>query len=441
VSQFTTSDVVVEFFGCPLDLQELQLTRLSTLFLETYNRINGDGTNVSAERCDPFFRKVVSARAFLEDDFEVDFGRRGTETTRSGRRRYLTKEMNDQEDELFGVEDVSNTEQRALEDGSTFFCPDYFEIRFDVTVECRGCDVATATLFDEEEDINFFESFDDDFDYFFDDDFDYLYDDAFDPGSFDDDNFTDFNFTGFDDDNVTFFNDDNFTLFEADEQDSENRELNGNTFGGDEFFTRRALDESIEFEPSGSTHRRMQSACRCPYDPFFGYRAVTEEEMINAFNLTLGFVDDLPDLTVEDVIEIEEIECDANVNSLNTIIDIAYATDSPDGDISDDIVNKLSAKFIRAYNDLAERFCDQQFRQVESAEAIEKTATPARRWRGRHLQSGTNPRPSFGFAFEASYIIRYKWTVAGNCRGCPPNGLLLVSIMSTSLSCFLGTSF
>jgi hypothetical protein len=351
---------------------------------------------VSADRCDPFFRSVVSAQAFIEDDFDVDFGRRGAPgTTRRGRRRYLTKEMNDQEDELFGVYDLS--EQRALEDGSAFLCPDYFEIRFDVDVECRGCDIDTATLFDEEEDVNFFESFDDDFDYFV------------------------------DDDNVTYYfvDDDNVTLFDDDEPDDE---LNASGFDGDGFFTRRALDDNAALESIGSTHRRMLSACRCPYDPFFGYRAVTEEEMIDAFNLTMGFVNDLPDLTVEDVIEIEEIECDATVSSLSTTIDISYATDSPDGNISDVIVNQLSEKFVRAYNDLAERFCDQQFRQVDAAEAIERTATPARRWRGRHLQLGTNPRPSFNFGFNASYIIGFKWSVRGNCRGCGKGGKLTVSI-------------
>ena len=140
-STFTTSDVVVEFFGCPVNLQQDDLDILADRFVKTYNRING----LNSRLCDRFFREIMSATAVLSDDYDVQNNGRAADVGRQMEDANLKFPMGG----------------RSLQEDGVFECPDYFEIRFDVTARCRGCDVDTITLFDEEEDVNFFESFDD----------------------------------------------------------------------------------------------------------------------------------------------------------------------------------------------------------------------------------------------------------------------------------------
>ena len=172
--------------------------------------------------------------------------------------------------------------------------------------------------------------------------------------------------------------------------------------------------DSLGGQPFAPTHRRrlQQSACRCPIDP--EYRAVTENEMIRAFNTTLDFSNDnLPTLSVQDVIEIENVPCDPNVQKFQTSIDLEFQSDSQDGVMTDEIANALAGNFIRSYNSLTERFCDPLFRRVETVEVTNKTATPVRR--DRALQTSDRHLIVSQFTF----VFSFRFYFVGTCRGCP----------------------
>ena len=389
-STFTTSDVVVEFFGCPVNLQQADLDILADRFVETYNRING----LNSRLCDRFFREIMSATAVLSDDYDVQNNGRAADVDRQMEDANLKFPMGG----------------RSLQEDGVFECPDYFEIRFDVTARCRGCDVQTITLFDEEEDVNFFESFDDDYYYV--------------------SNATETNVSNTTDDD--FFNATNLTIVEEGDGDLRRVEDDGNgEIGNDDGeWDRRRLRVKVAMDYLGgqpfATHRRrlQQSACRCPIDP--EYRAVTEQEMIDALDLTLDFSDDtLPPLTVEDAIEIEDVDCDPNVENFQTSVDLEFYSDSQDGVINNTIANTLAASFIRSYNSLAERFCDPLFRYVETAEVVNNTATPA--GRDRALLITPNTFFNFNFTYSEpnpvlsnfSFVFSFNFFFAGVCRGCP----------------------
>ena len=142
--EFTTSNVLVEFFGCPPDLSSPTdfLNTLASDFQSTYNRLNGAAGVVNTDYCDPFFRQVSSVTAELveQDDFMF--------SGMAARKRGLQEE-----DEAFAIQGNDNARNRNLVEGS-FECPGWFEVRFDVTAKCRGCNVNTITLFDEAEEVN-----------------------------------------------------------------------------------------------------------------------------------------------------------------------------------------------------------------------------------------------------------------------------------------------
>ena len=641
-STFTMSDVVVAFFGCPLTLQQADLEILAKRFVETYNRING----LNSRLCDRFFREIMAATAVLPDDYTVDnFGRRGA----SGR------QLEDDEFPIGG---------RSLQEDDSFVCPDYFEIRFDITARCRGCDVDTITLFDEEEDVNFFESFDDivlapsdalngvvgdDDDDRDDDGGDEVEDDGGgdeagddgggdevgagdggevqgddEVGDDDDDGDTaipvqgdadvgaddggndevgddddDGDVTtptqippspppeteevgggevGDDDDDAdaatpmpippsppleaeevggSEVGDDDDDADAAvttpiptppspppspspkteevgggevgdDDDDGDTaattpiptppspppspspktEEVGGGEVGDDDDDGDAAATTPIPTPPSPKTeevgggevgdddddggvatpmpippspqnpeevgggevgdddddgqralrgghdshgrqrfalpHRRrlQKSDCRCPIDP--KYRAVTEKEMIDALDITLDFsTDTLPPLTVKDVIEIEDVDCDPNVDNFQTNVGVDFYSDSLDGVITNIIANTLAASFVRSYNSLAERFCDPLFRHVETAEVVSNAATPAQ---GDRTLQGQRI-PIFNFNFNSNPIVTpnstsspppllsnftfkfdFRFFFLGSCRGCPKGANLFVSI-------------
>ena len=184
--------------------------------------------------------------------------------------------------------------------------------------------------------------------------------------------------------------------------------------------------DSLGGQPFAPTHRRrlQQSACRCPINP--EYRAVTENEMIRAFNTTLDFSNDnLPTLSVQDVIEIENVPCDPNVQKFQTSIDLEFQSDSQDGVMTDEIANALAGNFIRSYNSLTERFCDPLFRRVETVEVTNKTATPVRR--DRALQTSDRHLRVSQFTF----VFSFRFYFIGKCRGCPRGA----SLFGVSIHC------
>jgi hypothetical protein len=197
-------------------------------------------------------------------------------------------------------------------------------------------DVTTVTLFDEEEDVNFY--------------------------------------TGDDDSNSSRSRTLTKSTFMSMFRDTTNVVLQPNNIPNDGTtqenydFHAKALLASSDLAHDDAHHhgrRVAQSNCRCPIDAKF--RAVTEEEMINAFNATLLlFNDNLSDLSVEDVIEIEDVQCSADVNNFDTVINVEFLTE--DSVISDKIATTLKENLIRSYNSLSERFCDPFFRYLETAD-------------------------------------------------------------------------
>mmetsp|Transcript_23032 Transcript_23032/g.38068 ORF Transcript_23032/g.38068 Transcript_23032/m.38068 type:complete len:658 (-) Transcript_23032:243-2216(-) len=372
-TEFTSSDVVVEFFGCPLGLDQVDLDILSVKFLQTYNRINAFDSN---DLCDAFFRQIVSVQAVLDPNFNVDFDRRELKEEESEEEQEEWDEdesgnESDDEDVNEGsnaavnkaIKVVVNEDSNESGNGdesvesrtgsSVEQCPGSFEIRFQIVARCRGCDLNTVTLFDEEEDVNFFEGFDED---------------------------------------------------------------------------RRLQDQDAQvFHPLLRSHSRklQRNLCQCPIDP--KYRAVTEKEMEKAydevlekgFNLGIG----LPQLSVKDVIEIEQVTCAPMKNNFETTIDLSFGTDSIDNTVPPEILDALSQSFQMSYNSLTERFCDPFFRQVEAIQVLKHGVTPA-----RQLRPTPFFRPSFLANFTSTFTFNFVFTftffLTGVCRGCPPKSLL-----------------
>ena len=408
-SDFTTSSVVVGFLGCPIMSQQADLDILAGRFVETYNRING----LNSKFCDRFFREIVSATAtaVLLDDYAVEnlFSSRGV----PGRQ----------------MEDVKFPfDGRSLQEEGIFEC--YFEVRFDIAGRCRGCDVATITLFDEEDAVNFFEGFDDD--YYFLNATNRI--DAeggrflrrvgdYDDGEVGDD-----------------WGDD---LHGDNEGGDGDNEVQGDDNGeGSDDIDREGVDDGGEWDRLGfrrkvaiesrigPTHRRrlQQSACRCPIDA--KYRAVTEKEMVDALNTTLKFANDnLTAVSVQDVVEIEDVSCDPTVNNFETVIYLEINSDSEDGVITENLTNSLADHCKRSYNSLAGRFCDPIFRYIDNVELLNQTAAPISQMATpahRALQTTGTPPIVSNFTFVFGF--RFFWV--GSCRGCKKGAKLFgVSIL------------
>jgi hypothetical protein len=331
---FTTSDVIVEFYGCPLDLQQDDVDLLASRIKDTYNYING----LNSRLCDRFFREIVSVTGSLSSDYIV-----------------------------------SNYNESESSQGN-FECPDYFEILFQVTARCRGCDVTTITLFDEEEDVNFFNGYRDRSRILGKTTLSPIFGDA--------------------------ILDEGTAIGKQVPNDGAQQSFDLNA---------KASIASSELEQVDS-HRRLavQSNCQCPLDPEF--RAVTEDEMIAALNATLlAYNDNLSDLSVEDVIEIEDVACNPDANSFQTVIDVEFLTDSEDGVITDQIATTLKEGFLQSYNSLSERFCDPYFRYLETADIVSQSTTRVNR--DRELLS--KPLAKFTFIYKAQF------STTGRCKGCP----------------------
>ena len=287
-TEFTSSVVVVKFLGCPLGLTS-HLDLLASKFKETYNSRN-KGPSSNTNTCDPVFREVTLVTASLPTNFELDF-------------------------------DGSSDEAE-----SDFECPGKFEVRFDITVGCQGCDLNPVTLFDEDNDA-----------------------------------------------------------------------------GG-----RHLVLRKLQLRHDT---RQLQNDCTC--DINLEYRAVTEEEMVDAYNRALDQLSGLPSLSVEDVIEIKQVQCDSVKSNFTTTIDLIFDTDSPDETVSAEILITLSDNLLRSYNDLAERFCDPNFRKVQTVEVDKSTVTPGTR---REL-----------LTFTTNSVLNVQLSLEGSCRGCGNDSGLFVS--------------
>jgi hypothetical protein len=152
-STFTTSDAIVQLYGCPLTLEASDWTNLAERFKATYNRIN----SLNAKLCDRFFREIVSATVILPTEgFSSSSSRTTAFVSSSSSAAAAAKHGHNQH--RSGFLGPFPTRKR-----SNIPMSNYFEVRLDITARCRGCDVRDVTLFDQEEDVNFFNSYDDDY--------------------------------------------------------------------------------------------------------------------------------------------------------------------------------------------------------------------------------------------------------------------------------------
>jgi Fe-S cluster biogenesis protein NfuA len=213
---------------------------------------------------------------------------------------------------------------RALQAGMTPLCvAKYFEVRFEVSAICRGCDISTITLFDEPEDENLFERF----------------------------------------------------LHNTPARRLNIEEHNG----GAELFGNEFDQEDGDASESRSLSEG--SECRCPLDPTF--RAVTEYETTMAFNATISRL--LP-LIVVDLYQVLPVPCNLQVETFGTTVEVDFEFESVDGIISQGDRDALIQRFLLSYNALQGRYCDPYFREVATAQIVDQKVTPTIRNRSLRIR-------------------------------------------------------
>mmetsp|Transcript_12338 Transcript_12338/g.18955 ORF Transcript_12338/g.18955 Transcript_12338/m.18955 type:complete len:815 (+) Transcript_12338:100-2544(+) len=358
------ASVVVEFFGCPLDIDQSRLDSMAAAFSATYNQMNLR----NAESCDVHFREITSIIPHFDtSSLTVDFNRRrhllkrekqeAKDISRSYHKSYsrdltegyyhddywwddgLVDDGLRHDDDYYHDDYYHDDDHETSDDDSSGFgCdPEYFEILFDIRARCRNCDTSTITLFDRFQDQNFFFGFDDD-DYY-----------------------------------------------------SENEH------------ERRATENNSDLRLDS---RKLEvDDCSCPVDPVF--RAITEEEMIDTYALMVN------DLYIEDVIEVHRVQCNAEVDSFSSSVEISFASNSS----STEDINAIIENFQRSYNDLSQRFCDSSFRSVQQVAVSSQTITPAIRYRELGLSATVNTilQPN---KFNFTFILKFTLFITGLCRGC-----------------------
>ena len=136
------------------------------------------------------------------------------------------------------------------------------------------------------------------------------------------------------------------------------------------------------------------------------------------------------ELDVEDVIEIERVECAPQVDSFTSTVGMSIASNSENG-IDQKDLDALVLNFQRSYNDLAQRFCDSNFRSVQQVVVSNQNVTPVTRYRELELIETAGTRhlaPTFSFKF----ILSFHFFIIGRCRGCPNQFFLFVSLPMNS---------
>jgi hypothetical protein len=143
IQTFTSSSVVIEFYGCPSALEEWEFYDLGEKFVQAYNRTNGK----NARLCDPFFREIVSAVPVFD----------GGNITDVPSARDRGREMAESNEFMTTNAATASGDTRALQAAAgDSSCDEYFEVRYEITAVCRNCDLSKITLFDEPDAVNFF---------------------------------------------------------------------------------------------------------------------------------------------------------------------------------------------------------------------------------------------------------------------------------------------
>lgn len=171
----------------------------------------------------------------------------------------------------------------------------------------------------------------------------------------------------------------------------------------------RKNKDSSNNDTEATQRRFLQDAgdCQCPTGAEF--RARSEYEMITALNETL-FDYDLLGVMVDDVVEVESVECSPDEGTFSTDVTVTVSAAGTESDAAMQAGNQLRA----SYNDLANRYCDPFFRSIAAVEL-----EGARRVLAETSSSGSESGSPTGSRRLFNLVFRFR--ITGLCRGCPNN--------------------
>jgi hypothetical protein len=180
-----------------------------------------------------------------------------------------------------------------------------------------------------------------------------------------------------------------------------------------------AEDESLPraLQVNSSSSSSPSDDCLCPVNTT--ERSPTVDEFFTSFNSTVSELREAGTLTfIESIVgapvEIDPVECSAEVNSFETAIALEVSG-NPDA-ITENEKRSLEAAFETTYNTLIQGYCDPLFRNV-----AEVTISPA----GASGSNSTTEKDGARFRrkIQKSTTMAKKFTflfrIKGICRGCP----------------------
>lgn len=166
----------------------------------------------------------------------------------------------------------------------------------------------------------------------------------------------------------------------------------------------------------GRKFRRSQTSCFCsaPFSNSQG-RAPTIGEFLKSFN---GTVEDLEEVgilegnnqtTVEEIVEVKEVQCSANISQFKS--QVVVALDGDVGQLTQDEKAALQGAFKESYNALQLQSCDLYHRSILAVDIVPssvKASAGARRLQAANATSNVFPRTNAAL-----------FQVIGSCRDCP----------------------
>ena len=166
----------------------------------------------------------------------------------------------------------------------------------------------------------------------------------------------------------------------------------------------------------GRKFRRSQTSCFCsaPFSSSQG-RAPTIGEFLKSFN---GTVEDLEEVgvlegdnqtTVEEIVEVKEVQCSANISQFKS--QVVVALDGDVGQLTQNEKAALEGAFRESYNALQLQACDLYHRSILAVNIVPtsvKVSEGARRLQAGNSTSNVSPRANAAL-----------FQVIGSCRDCP----------------------
>ena len=187
---------------------------------------------------------------------------------------------------------------------------------------------------------------------------------------------------------------------------------------------------------SASPHRALQVSPTDCFCPAFNQvlRGPTQEEMRISYNRTVqglqreGIIA-TDSLVVDDVTEVEEVQCSNETNDFETFAFVDWQGDPTR--LTDQQVRTLEASFRQTYNTLSSKFCDVEFRRVSSA-SLELSDVR------RRLHAP--PRQLQQFNSSLLPTLRFRFRIGGVCRGCKKDAVLFDDGSRRKLAAYHTTS-